>query len=55
MTGKRTIFTKAAMAARTALRLVLSQICDFGTLLREAAAIAFTIRCKVIDGRQGQV
>ncbi|WP_158008796.1 MULTISPECIES: hypothetical protein [Rhizobium] len=51
MTGKRKIFTRAALAGRMAFRFVLSQICCFGTLLREAAAIAFAMRCKVIDGR----
>ena len=51
MTGKRTIFDKAALTGRMVLASALSRICGFGTLLREAAAIAFAVRCKVIDGR----
>jgi len=51
VTGKRTIFAKTARVGRRVLASALSQIRCFGALLREAASIAFAIRCKVIDGR----
>ncbi|WP_204849239.1 MULTISPECIES: hypothetical protein [Rhizobium] len=51
MTGNRTIIDRAARASRPVLTAALDHIRCFGTLLREAAAVAFAIRCKVIDGR----
>lgn len=51
VTGNRTIFDRAARAGRPVLTVALDQVRRFGALLREAAAIAFAIRCKVIDGR----
>ncbi len=51
VTGKRTIFPITTRAGRAAMAVALDQIRCFGALLRDAAAIAFTMRCKVIDGR----
>lgn len=50
VTGNRTIFGTAVRAGRAAMAITLDQVRRFGALLREAAAIAFAIRCKVIDG-----
>lgn len=49
VTGNRTIFDKATRTVRATPTIVLNLIRCFGTLLREAASIAFAIRCKVID------
>lgn len=51
VTGNCTISARATRAGRAIVVTPLGQIWCFGTLLREAAAIAFAIRCKVIDGR----
>jgi len=40
--------TEAVFAALVGLQRLIRR---FGALLREAAVIAFAIRCKVIDGR----
>lgn len=49
--GNRSILARLMDSHRAALASVLHHIGRFGVLLRESAAIAFTMRCKVIDRR----
>lgn len=47
----RSILARLSGRVRVAFVGALDHIRSFGTLLREAAAIAFTLRCRVIDRR----
>lgn len=47
----RSTLTRLIGIYRAALASTLYHIGRFGILLRESAAIAFTMRCKVIDRR----
>jgi hypothetical protein len=47
----RSILARLRGKARAALAGTQHQVNRFGVLLREAAAIAFIMRCKVIDRR----
>ncbi|SCB38741.1 hypothetical protein [Rhizobium multihospitium] len=49
--GNRSIIIRLMDSHRAALASALHHIGRFGILLRVSAAIAFTMRCKVIDRR----
>lgn len=49
--GNRSKITRLTDVVLAALMGAQHLVRRFGTLLREAAVIAFAIRCKVIDGR----
>ncbi|MFK0162678.1 hypothetical protein [Rhizobium sp. NPDC090279] len=49
--GYRSILARLTAVERVALVGARHQLRRFGVLLREAAAIAFAMRCKVIDRR----
>lgn len=51
VTGNRTILARTVRAARKGRAIALNQMRCLGSLLRDAAVIAFAIRCRVIDGR----
>lgn len=51
VTGNRTILGRTVRVTRTAAAIALNQMRRLGSLLSDAAVIAFAIRCKVIDGR----
>ncbi|HEX8045312.1 hypothetical protein [Rhizobium sp.] len=51
MAGNRTFPEETARLDRPRLAAALDMIRSVGELLRQATAIAFTMRCKVIDDR----
>lgn len=51
MTGNHSSPGKTAQPERPRVTAVLDMIRNVGELLRQAAVIAFTMRCKIIDDR----